>query len=152
MSENKSVIPNNLDNSIKLLLDTSLAIHDSMYGKSQNNQRHWFTCVNKFMCVYTGINNPEKFKEMFLNFYNSHKEHLDKPIFYDDEQGKSHVNDSFLKNNEKNDNNNKSNKSNSWSPKEITSKGIIIYYKPNEEKFKAIAIPISEIYQSAVKI
>lgn len=147
MSE-KSIIPDDLNKSITLLLNTSIEIHDSAYGQSK--QMFWFTCVNKFYSVYTKINDAEKFKSMFLKFYEDNKDFFNKPIFYDDEKGNSHVNDSLLKNSEKNQASS-SKSSGSWSPKEIGCKGLVIYYKPGEEKFKAICVPISEIYQCAVK-
>ncbi len=148
MSE-KNTTPDDLNKYITLLLSTSLEIHDSAFGQSK--QMFWFTCINKFYSLFLKLNDPNPFKPIFLKFYEDNKSFFDKPIFYDDDKGVSHVNDSILKNSDKNVETMSKSKD-SWSPKEVGCKGIVIYYKPGEEKFKAISIPISEIYQCAVKI
>lgn len=143
----KSIIPNDLNKSIQLLLNTSIDVHDSTYGQSK--QMFWFTCVNKFFSAYTKIDNPKYFIPIFLKFFEEHKSSIIKPIFSDDDEKGSHVNDSWLKNIDKNTT---TKPKDSWSPKDVTCKGVIIYFKPEEEKFKSVSIPITEIYTCAIKI
>lgn len=150
-----AITPKNLDESIKLLLTSSLAIHDNLYS---NKQRVWFTNVTKIFSAYTKIDNPDSFKDMFINFFNKHREILSKPIFYDSPEGDMLVNDSLFKITEViagpgiDPTKIKTTKSDSWSPTETFNHGYVIYFDNDNPKTKAVSIPINEIYQSATKL
>lgn len=152
----ESCIPKDLDSSIKLLLSTSLKVHDMLYGTKQ--QRFWFVCTSKIYSAYTKIDDATKFIPMFKEFFEENKEFFSKPIFYDDTNGQSQVNDSLLKFNEVckgpgiNPSKSMSSSSSSWSPSDSYCKGHVIYFDNENVKTRAVCIPIGEIYQASTKL
>jgi hypothetical protein len=140
------------DKSVKYILETSLEIHDKAYKGSQG-KRLWMMCIEKFFKVYTKINKPEKFYDMFINFYRDHMEGFSLPIFQSSPDGNT-VNDSWLKDDTFKDvldikQPNKS--SNAWEPTVTRCKGWVIYASQDKSQ-NLISIPVSEIYLTAIKL
>jgi len=153
-----SQLPSNFDGYLKLLLDTSLKISEQLY--SSDSRKYWIKCVNKFYATYSKGDNPKFFHKMFIDFYKDHTNDFNKPIFYDTEDETDIVNDDFLRNTSimkgpgiethtkkassswKRDNDNK----------DLCCKGFVIYFNKEDAKFKAVSVPIAEIYQESLEL
>ncbi len=157
-NEQKKAPLSDFDSSIRYLFETSLNIRNEAYGNSQNTQKLWVTWLTKFINIYTKKKNPDTFIPMFQTFFNENIDQFSLPIFETEEDGSTKVNDNWLKHNEYRDgpgfdasNPPKKIVKNSWTPDDSRCKGYVIYFNDNE-KFYMISIPISEIYNTAVKL
>jgi hypothetical protein len=141
---------NNFDTSIKNFFELIFEIHDKKNG-SMSSQKLWMIWANKFSNLYAkGVakaKNSEAFYEPFLNFYSENENDINKPIFTENEDGNTLVNDSWLKNIE---NTKTKTNENDWSPSSSVCKGKIIYFDNTDPKLKAISIPVSEIYNCSI--
>ena len=133
------------DINIKKLFTLSCEVHDKLYG-SMANQQFWFICMCKFSVIYSQSDNQQAFIDIFLKFYKKNIEFFTQKLFVENENDELDVNDDWLllKNKEK--------KTKKWSPSMSTCKGQVIYFDEQNVKLKAIIIPISELYDAAIKL
>ena len=136
----------NFDESVISLLKLSFEIHDKTYG-SVGDQKLWIIWTNKFTNLYNKAKNPEHFIEVFNKFFYENDETIGNKIFEENEDGEIKVNDEWLK-----INGTIQKKTKEWTPSNSKCKGKIIYFKKEDEKFNAICIPVSEIYNCAIKL
>lgn len=135
------------DETIQKFLHLSFEIHNKAYGSS-TNEKLWCTWTNKFMSLYAKANNPEKFYPIFIKFFNENEEYISKKIFEENSEGDIIVNDEWLKELPSIE----TNKSKSWTPSSSKCRGKIICLDSSNPKLSAYSIPISEIYNCAIKL
>jgi hypothetical protein len=141
----------NFDKSVKYILETAMEIHDKAYGKGSDSKRLWMICVEKFFKVYTKVNKPEKFYDIFVNFFRQHMDGFVLPILQSSQESNS-VNDTWLKDETfKDEVKQVKEKSNDWEPRVKRCRGWVIYASEVKEQ-NLISIPISEIYLTAIKL
>ena len=127
---------------VKALTELSLNIADDL----NNESLVWKNYVTRFMQAYTAANNPDGFREMFMRFFRSNVSQLSRPIMNDEME----FNDKWLKSTEVIPHP-ASKKVASYSLKQFC-RGIIVYFSDDNEKLRAVSIPISEIYNAALKL
>lgn len=135
------------DINVKKLLSLSMEIHDAANGK-MSNPSLWMVRISKFQSAYTKTKNPPGFLDMWRNFYTIHNTELTDDIFVETEES-SNVNDKWLKDITEREKKGEVKQSNSWNPRQMTCKGIVIYFNP---EVKSVSIPIGEIYLAAIKL
>jgi hypothetical protein len=159
--------PDTFDACVRTLLTHSIKICEKpkgLLGKDRSLAGNW---TSKLQICYLSVENPDAFIPMFANFYCDNRDKIVQPIFkvQDSESGDTIIQDEWLKNEEdlplpgqivnhnkksKVKSNTKSN-NNSWSAK-LSCKGLVIYYDRITPSLKAVSIPISAIYLTAIQI
>jgi hypothetical protein len=146
-----------LDSSIKGLLKVISSIGNN--GKlgvdfMKTSKPYWNLCCDKFHAAYIKARNPEGFRDMFYNFFDSRREKFVEDVVSDGE-----INDEWLKNKEvlpiPGSGAGKKKKSSDefgFSLKSISCRGEIIYFDATNEKIRNVSIPITEAYLAACKI
>lgn len=141
------------------LLQLGMEMHDQLYPGASS--RHtWAVWSNKFLTL---ISNTDKGKldnlrDVFLRFYTKMSDEIAMPIFSGVNDDK--VNDGWLKDmgvkpgpgfSEPGSSKSEGNKD-GWSLGSIRPKGYVIYFNENNLATRAVAVPIGEIYQAAIKL
>lgn len=160
---NESVAPDAFDVAVKKLLRTMQDVHEATDKTSPMNfnraDPYWVICLGKFHAAYLKANNPDGFKPMFRQFYETHRNSIMEQIIEDNQ-----VYDDWIKTKEvfpapgksiqKSGKNHRSRKHNddtaSWNP-HASCKGLVIYFDSHNEKLRAVSIPLSEAYLQACK-
>jgi uncharacterized protein YjgD (DUF1641 family) len=126
------------------------------------SEPYWVICLGKFHAAYLKANSPDGFKPMFRTFYEAQRESFKEYIIED-----KHVYDEWLKvketlpgpgkaksSNRRSSKSNRARKSNdddcSWTPS-ATCKGHVVYFNTENEKLRAVSIPLTEAYLQACK-
>jgi hypothetical protein len=156
--EKKDVVESStLDSAIKGLLKVISSISNN--GKlgidfMKTSKPYWNLCCDKFHAAYIKARNPEGFRDMFYNFYDSHREKFVEDVVSDGE-----INDEWLKNKEvlpipgsSSGKKKKTSDEFGFSLKSISCRGEIIYFDASNEKIRNVSIPITEAYLAACKI
>ncbi len=149
------------DTSLKALLQTAFEVHDKAYG-SMSSQQLWMVWANKFLAAYVKAKKPAGFHGMFTKFFLEHSDLVAVPIFHEVDEDVV-VNDKWLRDTEfkkapgaKAPSKSRAKRAapeDSWSPAEMSRcAGYVVYFDTENPAYIAVSIPISEIYQCAIKL
>jgi hypothetical protein len=159
----ENVTPDAFDVAVKKLLRAMQDVHEATTQTCPMNfnraEPYWVICLGKFHAAYLKANHPDGFRPMFRKFYDTHRENIKAQIIEDDQvyddwiKTKVVVHNS-IKSTSKSGKNHRSRKhtedSSSWNP-HVSCKGLVIYFDPNNDKLRAVSIPLSEAYLQACK-
>lgn len=136
----------NFEDTLKQFFHLIFEIHDNAYGPSVYQQHQWMTRSQKFNNIFTKgwVKNKEKFYGIFMSFFSKERDNIILPILVDDGD-EFKINDHWLKN--YTDDNTKI----AWNTK-LKNKGLVIFYDETDVSLAAISIPITEIYNVAIKL
>jgi hypothetical protein len=163
-SPDNSSAADGFDVAVKKLLRAMQEVNDATSSPMNfaRSEPYWVICLGKFHAAYLKANNPDGFKPMFRKFYETQRENFKEYII---EEG--NVYDEWLKvkdtlpgpgksksSNRRSSKSNRARKSNdddcSWTPS-ATCKGHVVYFNTDNEKLRAVSIPLSEAYLHACK-
>lgn len=152
--EQKSLIPEDFDGYVRLLIQLGFEMHDKKYG--MNRQKIWMVWISQFYSLYIKGKNPDLFKEMFIRFYNKHQDVISTSIF-EEKDDETEVNDEWLKDKKYLEGpgfkaRQGPRKKKGWSPSDNRCRGKVIYFDDDNPKRIVYSIPISEIYMTATQL
>ena len=137
------------DIAVRKLLLIAMDIKSAIVDHYKQHEPKWSICAGKFYSCYTKLNDVSAFKPMFVQFYKKYQKEINTPIF-DDET----VNDAWLKCGSDikiaPKSHSTSSKGSNWlKSAQQPCSGIVIIYN---QDYPMVSIPISEIYNQAIKV
>lgn len=131
---------------VKELIDVGLELATHLRG-----ERVWLGWLKKFNLYLAKLEPTEygKLIPIFQAFRQQYRKALVEPIFIEDAEGELDVNDGFLRCPKESA---RGASSKSWLKQQQSCRGLVIYAHPGVDALKAVSIPISEMYEEAIKL